>query len=169
MRKNSKGFMLVEVVITATVILTSMVGLYTGFNRLYNYYNSRIQYYNIDGIYATKILIDELLKGGINDFLSDTVEIDNFVYLIHNGECNADLHINQCNSVLKTYGIDNMLVAKYNSEVLNNITVGNQTFSEYRDYVVKYYDMEHNVDYGYIFLTEICDEKDCYYSNLRIR
>ncbi len=35
MMKNNKGFMLVEVIVTSTIIVTAMIGLYTSFNKIY--------------------------------------------------------------------------------------------------------------------------------------
>ena len=62
MLKSNKGFMLVEVVIVATVVLTTMTFLYTSINKLYNNYKVRNSYYNIDAMYATKEIINTMMK-----------------------------------------------------------------------------------------------------------
>ena len=41
--KNNKGFMLAEAVITSTIVLTTLIGLYATFSRLYNLYNISIK------------------------------------------------------------------------------------------------------------------------------
>ena len=72
MFKNNKGFMLAEVVITSTIILTALVSLYVTFNKLYSNYNTRNSYYNIDGFYAIKGMINYLIDSGkLNEILND--------------------------------------------------------------------------------------------------
>ena len=46
--KNNKGFMLAEAIITSTIVLTTLVGLYANFMKLYNVYKIRDTYYDID-------------------------------------------------------------------------------------------------------------------------
>ena len=41
MKKNNKGFMLIEAIISGTIVLTSMVLLYSTFGRLYNLYQEK--------------------------------------------------------------------------------------------------------------------------------
>ena len=59
--KNNKGFMLAEVVVTSTIVLTSLISLYITFNKLYNNYEIRSNYYDVDGIYAIKNMINNLI------------------------------------------------------------------------------------------------------------
>ena len=49
---NCKGFMMAEVIIVSTVILSTLVGLYTIFNKMYIVYTERSYYYNVDAVYA---------------------------------------------------------------------------------------------------------------------
>ena len=166
MFKNNKGFMLVEVIITSTVILTGMVGLYTTFNKLYKNYNIRSTYYNIDGIYATKEMFNNLMN---NDFNKVINHFDNYGYLIENSKCIEIGNHNNCSSIVDFYGIDNMIIVNYNKNALKELKLENETFNEYIDFVIKYYDINNNDEYSYIFLTEMCDKNNCYYSNLRVR
>ena len=158
--------MLVEVIITSTVILTGMVGLYTTFNKLYKNYNIRSTYYNIDSIYATKEMFNNLMN---NDFNKVINHFDNYGYLIENSKCIEIGNHNNCSSIVDFYGIDNMIIVNYNKNALKELKLENETFNEYIDFVIKYYDINNNDEYSYIFLTEMCDKNNCYYSNLRVR
>jgi hypothetical protein len=64
-----------------------------------------------------------------------------------------------------------MLFVEYDSESLNELDDSiNQTFKEYVDYVIKYYDIKNTKeDYNYIYLTEIKNGDNYYYANLRMR
>ena len=58
MIKNNKGFMLIEAIITSTIVLTMLIALYTSYNKLYNNYKTKNTYYDLDSIYATKEIIN---------------------------------------------------------------------------------------------------------------
>ncbi len=209
MMKNNKGFMLVEVIITSTVIIAAMVGLYSSFNRLYQSYDTKNYYYSIDGVYATKETINYLLQNDFSDqylTASDTKEKDfNYFindlfyntgtdkFLIKDGSCNAKISGDFCTSIVNLYQVKNMILleydkcsfvfdsdhnTKYSCGLSSNkfLSIKNQTFKEYLDYVVSYYDMTNtsvdsneNNKYSYIILTEIYDGEYYYYSNLRVR
>lgn len=207
MVKNNKGFMLVEVIITSTVILTAMVGLYSSFNRLYHLYNTKSYYYSIDGVYATKEMLNDLMKKDFSSNYEDREDTNekNFNYflndifynagtnkfLIQNKTCNNKIDGDFCQSLRNLYQVQNMILLEYDKcsfvfdEAHNTnydcklpsnkfLEIKNQTFKEYIDYIVSYYDLTNTnnaeIDkYSYIILTEIYDGEDYYYSNLRVR
>lgn len=194
MKKNNKGFMLVEVIVTSTVILTSMVVLYSGFNKLYTKYQAKNFYYSIDGVYATKEMASYLLEHDFNTFLNDTLYSSRYQFLIKDGECQISGEI--CPIIVSLYGVKNMIFTEYDKcdlvydEKSNEqskcglvsgdfLPVQNETFKEYITYVIGYYNIEDaNVvvndgkqenEYSYLILTETFDSSDYYYANLRIR
>ena len=61
MIENNKGFMLLEAIVTSTVVLTTLIALYTSFSKLYNNYRTKNTYYNIDSVYATKEIINTIM------------------------------------------------------------------------------------------------------------
>ena len=76
MKRNNKGFMLVEVIVTSTIVVTTMILLYSSFNKLSNNYKTKNSYYNLDATYATKEMINSMLKSDdedINEFINDTI------------------------------------------------------------------------------------------------
>jgi len=200
MRKNSKGFMLAEVVVSGTIIITSMVILYATFNKLYTMYNERNSYYNIDGMYASKMMADYLINDDFNNKINDIFGNSTNYVVIANGECqlsnkrekndgtvievNASIDQNLCSGLQKAYNVNTMIITEYDKSVLlneikkdtrlNKIADGtnlifNQTFKDYIDFVVNYYNIgDNNVNYNYIILTEIKNGDNYYYSCLGI-
>lgn len=183
MKKNNKGFMLAETIVTTVVIVSAMIGLYSIFNRLYIQYNKYNNYYNIDGKYAIINTVDYLLLNDFNGFINTIFDEEKSHYTIMKKDAICDdsiaSYFNQetCQTIKDTYGINEMIIAKYNKDALVEIrkTTINQTFKEYIDYVIDYYDVSNNTDkFSYIVLTEIKDSKDSndsndyYYANMGI-
>jgi len=169
MKQNNKGFMLVEVIITSTVVITAMIGLYSSFNKLYNNYQTKNNYYNIDGVYATKIVINELLNNDFNTYLNENNSNSSYSYLIKKDN-NRIACGDKCSDIRDLYKVENMILVEYSSEALNNLKniVSNQTFKEYINYTINYYNFN-DENYNYIILTEIKDGNNYYYANLRMR
>ena len=169
MNKNNKGFMLVEVIVTSTVIATAMISLYSTFNKLYTSYNQKISYHNIDGIYANKTTINYLLDNDFNAFINSTFVNYQYKILIDDTTCFSNTDV--CNAIKSTYKVNKMVIAEYNRSIIETLknTSINQTFKEYIDYVIGYYGIEQSSNrYNYIILTEIKDGDNYYYANLGI-
>ena len=174
MKKNNKGFMLVEVIVTSTVIVAAMIGLYASFNKLYVNYDSKSKYYNIDAVYATKVIFSSMLnEKKINSTINKIFQDSQYGYFINSKECNSEFFETNstCDSVKELYDVENMIIVEYDKEVLLNFKNEslNETFKEYIDYVINYYDVTTNEEYSYLLLTEIYDGSDYYYANLRVR
>ena len=60
---NNKGFMMAEVIVVASLILVSMVGLYSTYNKIIGAYNQRISYYDVATLYDLAIYRDNSLSG----------------------------------------------------------------------------------------------------------
>lgn len=153
MKKNNKGFMLAEVVITSTVVMTAMISLYFTFNKIYKRYNTLLTYKNIDGMYAIESMIDSMLEdGSINEVISKNNGI-----IINNEGCfkkNGN-GLNYCMLLKDTYNINNMIIIPKQKEKISNlsVTVTNQTFKEYLTYLTKYYSFNDN-DNKYLIILE---------------
>lgn len=180
MFKNNKGFMLVEVIITSTVILTGMILFYSSFNSLFSKYKEREVYHDIDAFYASKEMINTLLENNLNSFLNthnDKETID----LIKNGNCNSEEsnYINKnnfCTTLQNLYQIKNMIFTYYDENVLEKKKkdLTNETFKDYIDYIVNYYNIKDaNIGtdsnhYTYIVITEIENNEKNYYASIPI-
>jgi Tfp pilus assembly protein PilE len=119
MIKNNKGFMLIEVIITSTIVLTTLIALYASFNKLYNNYRIKNNYHNLDATYATKEIINSMLKndeGNINNYINTIIPNSKYGYIIKNGYCTNEAEFNNngtpaatvpnnCSNIKKLYTI----------------------------------------------------------------
>ena len=198
MKKNNKGFMLIELIITSTIVVTAMISLYASFNRIYSLYKTRNNYYDINGIYASKEVIRSLLNNNeLTKIINASFEKGNYSFVIKDGELNHTISNNstqnQINEIKEFYHIKNMILTSYSKCILaldecigvqsneeeNSIEgaestslkseINNETFKEYVEYITKYYNTTSNETYSYIIITEIEDNNKYYYSNLGIR
>ena len=169
--------MLAEAIITSTIVLTTLVGLYANFMKLYNVYKIRDTYYDIDGVYAIKNAIDAMIDDGS---LAGTLVLDNYNYnLIINNNNNictvSNNNNNYCNFLKGTYSIKNMYVVKYNKDSIETLKEQtqtlNQTFKDYLNYIEKYYNfnMDDDNKYSYLFVVEYQKNQKYYYSSLGVR
>lgn len=185
--------MLAELIIVSTIVITAMVGLYANFNRIYSLYKEKFNYYSIDGVYATKMATNSLMKDNFNEFVNAVFEETHWKYLIEDSVCanigGSDSFNDLCGSIQKLYSVHNMIFIEYNigaleefKSSLNNVPRNkekNILFMDYIDYLIRYYDVGANGDeYNYIVITELENilkdgnriiEQKRYYSNLRIR
>lgn len=163
--------MLAEAIITSTIVLTTLVGLYANFMKLYNVYKIRDTYYDIDGVYAIKNAIDAMIDDGS---LAGTLALNTNNYkLIINNNCIVSNNMSYCNFLKKTYSIENMYVVKYNETSINELkkVVNLKTFKDYLNYIEKYYNfnMDEGNKYSYLFVVEYKKNDKYYYSSLGVR
>ena len=182
MKKNKKGFMLAEAVVSATVIITSMVLLYSTFNRLYLLYSEKNSYYNIDAAYATKTMINSLMDDNFEKYIND-IFVDSTYKVILEDYDEEELeekcvknetssNDSLCTKLKDLYKVNKMIISEYDKSTLETdlktLTI-NKSFKDYIDYVIGYYGVSnHDTKYSYIVLTEIRDGDDYYYANLGI-
>ncbi len=176
MKNNNRGFMLAEVVVTATIVLTALISLYITFNKLYKNYNTRSYIYDIDGIYAIKDVISILMDtGDINNILANytnTTEVKS-IELIKSNTCSntiSDDFKNHCESIQEIYNINNMYITKYKSNHITSLknNVNNTTFKDYLSFLNNKYNFTDG-NYTYLFIVEYKNDNtsdDYYYSNL---
>lgn len=186
MKINNKGFMLIEAIIISTIVLTSLLSLYSGFSKLYNNSKTKNTYYDIDGVYAAKSLIKSMIvsyniNANFNSFITNQIADGSLEehFLIKERECKIasdEYANNSCNQIKNLYNINNLVLLEYDTNSFNNIRnkVSNQTFKEYVDYLSKYYASDiSNADkknkYSYIVLVEYGNDNNYNYSNLRLR
>lgn len=176
MIKNNKGFMLIEAIVTSTMVLTILVALYTSFNKLYNNYRIKNTYYNIDASYATKEMINLTINTNtLNSFINEELENKAYGYFIKESSCFPETStISSCQNLQKLYNINNVILLKYSIDDFNELkadeTELNQTFYDYIDYLMNYYDLENlSTQYNYIVLTEIKDQDKYSYAAIRVR
>lgn len=169
MKKNNKGFMLAEVVVTSTLLLVIMISLFYTFNRIYIRYNEITKYKNIDGMYLLDNLTEYLLttkkEERINRLLLeyDNNNInDDYIFLIDNKVCKMKDET-YCNDIQKTYNINYLIIAKERIETINELITKkeyNQTFKDYFDYIKKYYAFDDNAKESNLIIVEYITDKE---------
>ncbi len=197
MAKNKKGFMLVEVIVTSTVILTAMIFLFSSFNSLFSKYKERETYHDLDGFYAAKETIKYLQETNLNEFINkELIEKSERFYFIKNNEIYCKTK--ECDDTDKKYddevffsklkelyNIQNLVITTYDKKNLENMSNEeenqNETLKEYINYVINYYNIQNeniysnNVDekrkneYTYIVLIETKNENNMGYASIAIR
>lgn len=168
--------MLVEVIITSTVVLTAMIGLYATFSRIYSKYNEKNSYYSVEGIYSARVLFEYLMKNDLTSYLNNN---NDELIIMKNGTCSSSIKnknnvtIGVCGDLKSIYGVQSIIMTEYDKgrlDTLKNTTSFSILFRDYIDYVINYYDVEgSSSDFNYIILVEIKKGEDSYYSNLRVR
>lgn len=124
--------MLAEVIIVSSIVVTVLVTMYTGLNKLFVKYDELSRYYNVDAIYMAKnvedYLIDSFQMGSVIGNSSSTgyVDLRDGVYFN-----NAENLIS--NDVVKLYFIGDY--KKAFNDNLNSLKGSDKYFADYVDYV----------------------------------
>lgn len=80
MKKNVKGFMLIETLIVSTLVTTILVFLYVQFNNIVKTFNTELHYNNVSNLYTATKIKNYILKYADDD----GVLIDNLVSALKN-------------------------------------------------------------------------------------
>lgn len=172
---NCKGFMMAEVIIVSTVILSTLVGLYTIFNKMYIVYTERSYYYNVDCVYVGKSIYEYLVSSSqfVSILNSDNFNNNNNYNLItkenDSYKCNG-LEDTICQGLGNTYKIKNAIIFPYNKDVLSSYS-NNSSFDvrlkDYLDYLST--SLNFDDDFSYIIIVELENGDYQYLGNYRIR
>lgn len=145
--------MLVEVIIVTVVVVTIMTSLYVVFNRVYNAYDKKSTYNNIDAIYALKMFEDHLID---TDDASGNIKLNSLIR--ESGGAPVAIScdgVTYCDSLFKEYNINKLYFVKKDYVKSSNSQFGslNQTFKEYIDYLNNAVINETTSDYMFIIET----------------
>ena len=80
MKKNDRGFMLVEILLVVTVVVTSMIFLYVQISNMDETYDDAFKYNTITSIYAMENIKNFLIDDGI-DKVKSVLNSSNYVDL----------------------------------------------------------------------------------------
>jgi len=132
MKKNNKGFMLVEVIISTVVVATVMTSLYVAFNKVYNYYELKESYTNVDAIYAIKTIEDYLIDTDNLNVKLKGLTVGNLYQEIPKGATGSITY-----KIFNEYKINKMYLIKVKGDGSEISKPGgiSQTFVEYIDYL----------------------------------
>lgn len=163
MRKGQKGFMLAEVIVVSTIVISVLTALYISFNRLYANYQLRFQYYDVNGLYAaskiSNLYIDEYL---LCDYLEqlETADIIDISCKVGNAEYQI------CQKIFSTYNVQKMYLVNYD---LTNKNFNNTLIDDYVSYLSQT-DNNETGTYHYRIIAVLQDETGAMsYANLKMR
>lgn len=166
---DNSGFMLVEVIIVTVVVATIMVSLYVAFNRVYDVFELKAKYTNVDAIYAIKTVEDyfmdnmkfnDLIKNANTSPIKVTCDMNcDSEKCFINDDTKTNDSFDRCKDIFTTYRINSLYLIKLIKNVenkkvlpdLSSLSV-NQTFKDYFDYMGNAVTLEN--DSSHIFLIE---------------
>lgn len=149
---NKKGFMMAEVIVVSAVIMTTLVSLYTSYNKIFSIYEQRVKYYDVTTLYELAFIRDNDMyeMDGNNVILKDTSDLSNTNY--------------------------NRKLFYVDKDEINNIDKSNinKTYQEYIEYLDGSIDWNKQYDgcgFEHILIMERCkidNNDDCTYAYLEI-
>ncbi len=184
MKLNNKGFMMAEVIIVSAIIITTMVSLYAGFNRVYSTYNERNTFFSSDGIYALKTFEDFYINEQIMNKIANSLITNDYIDLTN---CDNTTYYQTayqktlCNQIKNQYKINKIIATTYDlskiDATINNIDTNEEYNETLKDYLEYYYNNEEiqTANFSYLFFVELItsdsesDEPTYSYANLKIR
>lgn len=162
MKLNRKGFMLAEVVVSASVVAVVLVTMYIGINRMTAAYDKRNRYYDLD---AQQVAME------VNDLLKRDSEQNNFTSLTDNYYSLEDIEVNysklkdvfiSLGENINTYYVKN----KDGFNTMKSLNI-NQSFKDYLDYFISKTNFDEN--YSYFIVVELEKGSDYYYYTLKVK
>ncbi len=79
-KSNKKGFILAETIAVSTIVMTSLVIIYSQFVSINNSYNRSFSYNNVNNLYLVKNIRDYLSEGSLNK-LTSAIDENNLLYI----------------------------------------------------------------------------------------
>ena len=178
---NRKGFMMAELVVVAAIVLTTMVGLYTSYNKVHSIYQTRLSYHDVTTLYRLgyyRDVLKESKEKNINT-IKDSLNNDNKIVEVYNSISkddsndyipSADKIDNAADRVFMVYNNKNKQLDKeiFKAPGLNL----HVTFLEYIEFLSNSVNLS---NFDYIMVMERCsmennilDEDNCSYAYLEI-
>lgn len=167
---NKKGFMMAELVVVSSVVLVTLVGLYTSYNRIYSIYKTRVRYYDVVTLYRLGYYRDILYK---NDILDDVINASNSgVVDVYNSQSGKGSVFSLPESERLKDVEDLVYMVNNNGRSINRDTFAGKsmhiTFLEYVDFLEKSVDFS---KFNHMLISERCtpgDNDSCSYAYLEI-
>ena len=119
MKKNSKGFMLIDTLIVSITVSAILIYLYFQFANVNDSYNKSFKYNNVERLYAGADIKENILYNG-KDSIYSTINSNSFVDL---SDCPATYYNNTdyCNMLYSSLDIKKVLITKSNLNDLKTL------------------------------------------------
>lgn len=144
---NNKGFMMAEVIVVSAVIMVTLVGLYTSYNKIFSLYNQRLNYYDVATLYKLAYIRDNNIDEILNTVNTNKTIDGNLIYYTE--------------------------ITKVKDKSINKSGL-KKTFKEYLDYLSTSLDFDNmkinGINIDNILIMEKCsDENNCKYTYLEVK
>lgn len=168
---NRKGFMMAELVVVSSIVLITLVGLYTSYNKIYSIYKTRIRYYDVVTLYRLGYYRD-ILK--VNNILYDVVDSSNNGIVEVYNSSNNDSSIFSLPEIERPSGVEDRVYMINNAggsidrEMFATMNL-HTTFLDYIDFLEN--SIDNFAEFSYMLIMERCipgDENDCSYAYLEV-
>jgi len=134
-KMNNKGFMLAETLVVATFLVTTLLFIYVQFNNVTNSYDTSFRYNTVNGLYATKNIVDFVKSDGL-DNLKTSINANGYYIDITNCSTAYFEEADYCQILFDTLKVKTVLFTKENLTELKNNTLGlTQTMIDFINYI----------------------------------
>ena len=120
MKKDNRGFMLVEILLVITVIITSMIFLYVQISNMNDTYEETFNYNTVHSIYAMENIKKFLLADGLDKIKTSLNDDNKYLDL---SDCNS-LYVNNtsyCTMLFDNINVKNVFFTKQDVSKLYDI------------------------------------------------
>lgn len=128
--KKNRGFVLIETLISSTVVTGILIYIFIQFNKLQSNYNTSFKINDVDCIYRIsdiKKYINSLNNNSIK-LITDKISSDNYIYLDYNDstlEYNNINYLDNQNMLLYNLDIKSLIIANSNIDLIDTSNLSN--------------------------------------------
>lgn len=164
MKLNRKGFMLAEVVVSASVVAVVLVTMYIGINRMTAAYDKRNRYYDLDAQQVAMEVNDTIRNNGSDVTFDNSGILPSEQISSKYSETKElfDLYENNLKYNNNVYIVKN----KDGFNTMKSLNI-NQSFKDYLDYFISKTNFDEN--YSYFIVVELKKNDDYYYYTLKVK
>lgn len=119
-KSNRKGFILAETIAVSTIVMTSLVILYSQFVSINNSYNRSFSYNNVNNLYLVKNIRDYLSEENLNKLISSMEESNSLYIDITSCPNEYFTEYIYCETLLNTINVKTILFTKENVNELKD-------------------------------------------------
>lgn len=150
---NNKGFMMAEVVVVSAIILVTLTGLYTSYNKVYGVYKTRLSYYDAVTLYKLSYYRDILIENGVIDNVMDEAKKGTIINVYDSVKTGGIFEL-PATEISKDITDTVFFVSKdkFDNNVLSNQDV-NLTFREY----IQFLSTSATIKSNYVMFMERCN------------
>lgn len=154
---NKKGFLLLETMIVASVVTVTLMVIYVQFNTIYDNYEKRLSYENVENLYATHGMSELIEEEGINYFivtLNYKLLASSYAPYLDLSSCSMFLNGTYCLEYIERTGIKTILFTENNLSNLVDFESYSENFSAELKNYIEYTFSVSTIEEGYRLIVE---------------